>query len=118
MKTTTGSADTTTGVLRAIFWLREMGRPILADKMERELLYADTLAQQAVTQSTQTTRLATAAQNQATASQQAANAAKTGGNAATASLRPWIKITNVELMPSDDKSVAKTLMFHWPKRRD
>jgi hypothetical protein len=46
MKTGTAStADTTTGVLRAIFWLREMGRPILADKMHRELLYADRLGQ-------------------------------------------------------------------------
>jgi hypothetical protein len=44
--TTTGTADTTTGVLRAIFWLREMGRPILADKMERELLYADSVTRQ------------------------------------------------------------------------
>jgi len=26
------------GVSRAIAWLRERGRPILADKMERELL--------------------------------------------------------------------------------
>lgn len=43
--TTTGITDTTTGVLRAIFWLREMGRPILADKMERELLYADSMGQ-------------------------------------------------------------------------
>jgi hypothetical protein len=41
----TGTADTTTGVLRAIFWLREMGRPILADKMQRELLYADNMGQ-------------------------------------------------------------------------
>jgi hypothetical protein len=28
-----------TGVMKAIIWLREMGRPILADKMERELLH-------------------------------------------------------------------------------
>jgi hypothetical protein len=47
----TGTADTTVGVLRAIFWLREMDRPILADKMERELLYADDLGQKANTES-------------------------------------------------------------------
>ena len=41
----TGTADTTTGVLKAIFWLRELGRPILAAKMERELLYADGVGQ-------------------------------------------------------------------------
>ena len=41
----TAVADTTTGVLKAIFWLREMGRPMLADKMERELLYADNMRQ-------------------------------------------------------------------------
>ena len=41
----TGTADTTTGVLRAIFWLREMGRPILADKMERALLDADRMGE-------------------------------------------------------------------------
>ena len=41
----TGTADTTTGVLRAIFWLRPMGRRILADKMQRELLYADSMGQ-------------------------------------------------------------------------
>jgi hypothetical protein len=29
---------TTAGVLKAIAWLRKAGRPILADKMERELL--------------------------------------------------------------------------------
>ena len=28
-----------TGVMKAIIWLRKMGRPILADKMERELLH-------------------------------------------------------------------------------
>ena len=28
-----------TGVIKAIIWLREMSRPILADKMERELLH-------------------------------------------------------------------------------
>ena len=43
--TTTGTTDTTTRVLRAIFWLREMGRPILADKMERELLHANDIGQ-------------------------------------------------------------------------
>ena len=41
MKTT----NTTIGVMKAIVWLREMGRPILADKMERGLLYADTMGQ-------------------------------------------------------------------------
>ena len=46
MKTdTAGTTETTIGVLRAIFWLRELGRPILADKMQRELLYADGLGQ-------------------------------------------------------------------------
>ena len=46
MKTgTTGTTDTTTGVLKAIFWLRQLGRPILADKMERELLYANSMGQ-------------------------------------------------------------------------
>ena len=41
MKTSTAdTTDTTTGVLKAITWLRALG-PILADKMERELLYAD-----------------------------------------------------------------------------
>ena len=29
----------TAGVTKAIAWLRRMGRPILADKMERELLH-------------------------------------------------------------------------------
>ena len=44
MKTgTTVAADTTMGVLRAITWLREMGRSIQAAKMERELLYATAL---------------------------------------------------------------------------
>ena len=46
MKTgTTVAADTTMGVLRAITWLREMGRSIQAAKMERELLYADRIGQ-------------------------------------------------------------------------
>jgi hypothetical protein len=30
---------TNAGVIKAIAWLRAMGRPILADKMERELLH-------------------------------------------------------------------------------
>ena len=33
--------DTTTGIMKAIEWLRQKGRPILADKIKRELLYAD-----------------------------------------------------------------------------
>jgi hypothetical protein len=46
MRTSTaGTTDTTTGVMKAIAWLRQLGRPILADKMERELLYADSLGQ-------------------------------------------------------------------------
>ena len=28
------------GILKAIEWLKQMGRPILADKMERELLHS------------------------------------------------------------------------------
>jgi len=31
------------GILKAITWLRDMGRPILADKMERELLHLSRL---------------------------------------------------------------------------
>jgi hypothetical protein len=41
----TGTTDTTTGVMRVIVWLREMGRPILANRMERELLYANSIGQ-------------------------------------------------------------------------
>ncbi len=37
--------DATAGVMKAIDWLRQMGRPILADKMERELLYAYRIGQ-------------------------------------------------------------------------
>lgn len=31
--------ETQTGIKKAIEWLRKIGRPILADKMERELLH-------------------------------------------------------------------------------
>jgi len=54
MKTrTAGTTDTTTGVLKAIVWLREMGRSILADKMQRELLYADSIGQNEIRRSLQ-----------------------------------------------------------------
>ena len=33
--------NTEIGVMKAITWLRQMGRPILADKMERELLFSN-----------------------------------------------------------------------------
>jgi hypothetical protein len=33
--------NTTAGILRAIEWLRQLGRPVLAAKMKRELLRVD-----------------------------------------------------------------------------
>jgi len=36
-----GEMRTSAGVIKAIVWLRELGRPILADKMERELLHVN-----------------------------------------------------------------------------
>lgn len=35
------SSEEQRGVMKAIVWLGAMGRPILADKMERELLHED-----------------------------------------------------------------------------
>jgi prefoldin subunit 5 len=44
--------------------------------------------------------------------QKSADAAKSAADAAYASIRPWIKIENVELVQATGP--IKTLMFHWP----
>lgn len=45
-----------------------------------------------------------------------ANAARSAADTASSSLRPWIKVTGVDLRPGvGGDSGIKTLMFHWPK---
>lgn len=46
------------------------------------------------------------------AAQDSADAAKQSADAAIAGIRPWIKISNIELR--NGIGPAKTLMFHWP----
>lgn len=61
---------------------------------------------------TKTDALILRATEQATATSKLAEAAKRQAEAASAALRPWIKIGDVELRPS--VGPAKTLTFHWP----
>jgi len=46
MHMSANETHTTNGVIKAIAWLQAMGRPILAAKMERELLYVEMRASQ------------------------------------------------------------------------
>jgi hypothetical protein len=75
-------------------------------------IYTGDLAKQARDQSALNAHQLQVATVNTAAAIRSADAAKNSADATIVGIRPWIKITNVELRPS--VGPIKTLMFHWP----
>lgn len=89
-----GSADTQSGYMKD-----QAGRTKdLADRMKDQADRTKTMADQAIIQAKE--------------AKVSAEAAESAAQTAVASIRPWIKITSVDLRPGILDT--KTLMFHWP----